>query len=268
MKKTILTLALAAFATTGFTQTKISAKGSDTIGAKLMPRLAEAYKTAGNDVTFEIEDKGSSSAFTNLEGGTADFGMSSRSVKEEEKEMFTAKGQELKEHVAAIDMIAVIVNEANGVDSLTMEQVEGIFTGDITDWSQVGGKPGKITAYTRNETSGTYKTFQEMGMSKRDYGSDSQKMEGNEPIATETASNAGGIGYVGLAYATKEGIKAISIDGVEPVPANKADYPLARELYYYTIGAPEGEVGEFLTWAMTSEEASEIVADVGFIPAN
>jgi len=246
MKKTILALALAALATNGVAQTKIAAKGSDTIGAKLMPRLTDAYKEAGNDVTFEIEDKGSSSAFTNLLGGTADFGMSSRSVKDEEKEMFTSKGQELKEHVAAVDMIAVIVNEANGIEDLTLEQVEGIFTGDITDWSQVGGKPGKITAYTRNETSGTYKTFQKLGMSKRDYGTDSQKMEGNEPIATETASNEGGIGYVGLAYATKEGVKAVKIDGIEPVPANKATYPLARALFYYTIGDPEGEVGKFL----------------------
>ena len=149
MKKlVVLSLAAAAFAGSAVAEDKLAVKGSDTLGAKMMPRLGDAYKAAGNAVTFEIEDKGSSTAFTNLEAGTADIGMSSRAAKDSEKEKFAAKGQELIGHVAATDMIAVIVNESNPVKNLTLEQIEGIFTGDITDWSELGGTPGKISPHT------------------------------------------------------------------------------------------------------------------------
>ncbi len=269
MRKAIVAaVAFGLLAFSASAQDKLSVKGSDTINAKLLPRLADAYEAAGNAITFEIEDKGSSSAFTNLAAGTADIGCSSREVDESEREKFTAKGQELMEFVAAIDMIGVVVNEKNRVDELSIEQVEGIFTGEITDWSEVGGKPGKINAYTRNETSGTYASFQEMAMSGRDYGADTQKMEGNEQIATEVAEDVNGIGYVGKAYVGKEGLKTVAIDGVAFDEKNKTSYGIARKLYYYTIGAPKGAAAEFLLWAMHSPVAAEIVSDTGFIPAN
>jgi len=95
--------------------------------------------------------------------------------------------------------MAVIVNSANPVNKLTKKQMEQIFAGDITDWSAVGGAPGKISIYTRNTSSGTYKEFQAMAMSKRDYAQSSQKMAGNEQIAAEVGRNPSGVGYVGLA---------------------------------------------------------------------
>lgn len=268
MKALAIALSLgAALAVTATAQNKITIKGSDTLGAKMVPQLAEAYKAAGNDVDFDIAAEGSSQAFTALEAGTAEIGMSSRSAKEEEKNKFTAAGKELVEHVAGVDMMAVIVNEGNGVDNLTLKQVEGIFTGDITDWSEVGGKPGKIAAYTRNTASGTYKTFQKLAMNKRDYGSETQKMAGNEQIASEVAQDASGIGYVGLAYADKPGLKSVKVDGVEGSPAHKAEYPLSRNLYYYTIGQPTGEAKKFLDWATSDPLAMKVVKKVGFIPA-
>ncbi|MGC6426981.1 MAG: phosphate ABC transporter substrate-binding protein [Akkermansiaceae bacterium] len=246
-------------------QDKIVMKGSDTLGAKMVPQLKEAYLASGKNVAFEIAAEGSSQAFTNLLAGTCNIGMSSRDVKSTEKDSFVAKGESLVEHVAAWDMIAVVVNKDNGVKNLTLKQVEGIFTGDITDWSEVGGKPGKISAYTRNTASGTYKTFQKLAMSKRDYGSGTQKMAGNEQIATETAGNVNGIGYVGLAYAEKEGLKAIKVEGVAPKPRKKADYPLSRKLYYYTVGEPKGAAADFIKWATTAEKANEVIEKVGFI---
>ncbi|MEN8869388.1 MAG: phosphate ABC transporter substrate-binding protein [Akkermansiaceae bacterium] len=247
---------------------KLVIMGSDTLGAKMVPQLKEAYVAAGNTTDFEIAAEGSSQAFTNLLAGTANIGMSSRDAKDEEKNKFTAKGQTLVEHVAGWDMIAVIINDKNGVRNLTLEQVEGIFTGDIKDWSEVGGKAGKISVYTRNTASGTYKTFQKLGMAKRDYGSESKKMAGNEQIATEVAANENGIGYVGLAYAGKDGLRSAKIDGVSAKPRKKADYSLSRKLYYYTIGEPAGEAKTFLDWATTSEEAKAIITKVGFIPVD
>ena len=246
-------------------QTKLVIKGSDTLGAKMVPQLAEAYKAAGNNVSFEIAAEGSSTCFTSLLGGTADFGMSSRGIKSSEKDNFASSGKEALEHVAGVDMIAVIVNEANGVKSLTKEQVEGIFTGNITDWSEVGGKAGTINAYTRNTSSGTYKTFQKLAMDKNDYGENTQKMAGNEQISQEVAKDTNGIGYVGLAYVGGDGIASASIDGVQPTPENASEYALSRNLYYYTLGEPTGEAAKFLKWAMTAPEAATIINKVGFI---
>lgn len=255
-------------AASSFAQDKIVFKGSDTLGAKMVPQLTEAYAAAGNKVGFEIAAEGSSAAFSNLLAGTGDIGMSSRDAKDEEKDAFTAKGEELVETVAGYDMIAVIVNKENGVRDLTLKQIEGIFTGDITDWSEVGGKAGTISAYTRNTTSGTYKSFQGMAMDKRDYGSSTNKMAGNEQIAEEVANNPNGIGYVGLAYADKDGLKSVKVEGEAAKPKNKDTYPLSRSLYYYTVGQPDGEAKKFLDWATTSEKAAEVVETVGFIPAS
>ena len=245
-------------------QSKIVIKGSDTLGAKMVPQLTAVYKAMGNATDFEIAAEGSSTAFTSLLEGTADIGMSSRGAKDGEKDSFTAKGKELVEHVAGIDMIAVIVHEGNSVKNLTEKQIEGIFTGEITDWSELGGKKGPISVYTRNTSSGTYKSFQEMAMNKRDYGSSTQKMAGNEAIASEVSKNVNGIGYVGLAYSKNDGIEAVKVDG-RGLDAPGA-YPLSRKLYYYTVGQPQGEVAKFLTWAETDETARKVIAKVGFIP--
>lgn len=267
MKKTLATLAVAALAMGANAEDKIVIKGSDTLGAKMVPQLAEAYKEAGNEISFEIAAEGSSTAFTHLQASPADIGMSSRNIKDSEVEAFTAKGMEIKDWTAAYDMIGVIVNEKNGVENLTLEQIEGIFTGDITDWSEVGGDAGPISVYTRNTSSGTYKSFQGMAMSKRDYGEDTQKMAGNEQIAEEVTKNANGIGYVGLAYTEKDGIKTVSVDDVACEPKNAADYPVARSLHYYTVkGKLSDAAAKFLAWATSDDKAGEIVERVGFIP--
>lgn len=268
MKKSIALLAAVALVSGVQAEDKIVIKGSDTLGAKMVPQLAEAYKEAGHDVTFEIAAEGSSTAFTHLAAEPDGIGMSSRNIKDSEVEDFTAKGMEVKDWVAAYDMIGVIVNEKSPVTNLTLEQVEGIFTGDITDWSEVGGDAGPISVYTRNTSSGTYKSFQEMAMNERDYGADTQKMAGNEQIAAEVAGNANGIGYVGLAYTDKDGLKPVSVDDVEFKAENAKDYPIARSLHYYTIVGKLSDAGaKFLAWATSDEKAAEIVERVGFIPA-
>ena len=268
MKKIFTLLALVSLFTGANAEDKLVIKGSDTLGAKMVPQLAEAYKAAGNEVSFEIAAEGSSTAFTNLLAGTGDIGMSSRNIKDSEVEEFTSKGMEIKDWVAAYDMIGVIVNEKSGIEELTIEQIQGIFTGDITDWSEVGGDAGPISVYTRNTSSGTYKSFQEMAMDKRYYGSDTQKMAGNEQIAEEVAKNDNGIGYVGLAYTDKDGIKAVSVDGVELKPENAKDYAIARSLHYYTIKGKLSDAGtKFLVWATTDKKAAEVVERVGFISA-
>ena len=267
MKRILLTgLVLTAIAFSARAD-RLVIKGSDTLGAKLVPQLAEEFKSQHPDTTFDIAAEGSATGFAALIDKTADIGMASRPAKPEEITTAKAKGVDLKPTTVAYDGIAVIVNAANPIKGLTRKQVEQIFTGDITDWSAVGGSPGKLSTYTRNTSSGTYAEFKELAMKKRDYARDSQKMAGNEQIASEVAKNANGVGYVGLAYTKAEGIKVVPIDGILPSKETVLDktYPYARPTFFYTNGEPAGTAKEFIDFT-ASDAGQKIVAQVGFVP--
>jgi phosphate transport system substrate-binding protein len=242
-------------------------KGSDTLGAKLVPQLSEAYKAAHPDVSFNIAAEGSTTGIAAIIDGTADIGMASRRAFPTEVSAAAANGRSLKPTIVAYDGIAVIVNSSNGVTALTKKQVEQIFTGEITDWSAVGGKPGPISIYTRNTSSGTYSDFAKMAMSGKNYAGTAQKMAGNEEIASEVGKNANGVGYVGMAYLNASGVKALAINGVKPSISTVQDhsYALSRSTFYYTNGAPTGEAAAFLAFTV-SPAGQKIVEEVGFAP--
>jgi len=266
MKGLLLTFLALAGATIGRADT-IVIKGSDTLGAKLVPQLAEQFKSQHPGATFDIAAEGSATGFAALIDKTAAIGMASRPAKPEEIANGKAKGVEMKETIVAYDGIAVIVNTANPIKGLTKKQVEQIFTGDITDWSAVGGSGGKISVYTRNTSSGTYAEFKELAMKKRDYAPDSQKLAGNEQIAQEVSKNPNGVGYVGLAYTKANGIKVVPIDGASPSKESvlAKSYAYARPTFYYTNGEPTGVVKEFIDFTV-NPEGQKIVEQVGFVP--
>jgi phosphate transport system substrate-binding protein len=269
MKPTIVVLASAAGLLLSNTTKadRLVIKGSDTLGAKLVPQLAEQFKTQHPDATFDIAAEGSTTGFAALIDSTAQIGMASRPAKPEEIAAAKAKNVTLKETTVAYDGMAVIVSEANPIKNLTKRQVEQIFTGEVGDWSAVGGSGGAISIYTRNTSSGTYSEFKEMAMKKRDYAPSSQKMAGNEQIAAEVGKNPNGIGYVGLAYTKAKGVKVVSIDGASPSveSVQKKQYPYSRATFYYTNGEPTGLVKDFLDFTL-SDAGQKIVANVGFVP--
>jgi phosphate transport system substrate-binding protein len=266
MKMLQILFAAALIASPAFAQ-KLVIKGSDTLGAKLVPQLAEEYKARNPGVSFEIAAEGSTTGISAIIDGTAQIGMSSRRAKPTEMSGAQAKGVSMKPIIVAYDGIAVILNANNPLSELTKRQVEQIFTGEITDWSAVGGTPGRISIYTRNTSSGTYSDFKELAMKKRDYARSSQKMAGNEQIAAEVGRNPNGIGYVGLAYMNAPGTKIATIDGGAPtkeaVLAKK--YPYARPTFYYTNGEPTGEAAKFVEFTL-SDEGQRIASQVGFVP--
>ena len=266
MKTTLLLTAALTLATAASAQ-KLVIKGSDTLGAKLVPVLAEEYKAKHPGTSFEIAAEGSTTGITAIIDGTAQIGMSSRRARPTEMSGATAKGVTLKPTVVAYDGMAVIVNANSPISKLTLRQVEQIFTGDVTDWSGVGGKAGKISIYTRNTASGTYSDWKELAMKRREYASSSQKMAGNEQIASEVAKNPNGVGYVGLAYINAAGIKVVAIDGVLPsketVLAKK--YAYARPTFYYTNGEPSGEAAKFIDFTL-SDTGQQIADKLGFVP--
>ena len=231
-----------------------------------MPTLKEAYVAQHPGVSFEIAAEGSTTGIAAVIDGTAQIGMSSRRAKSTEMSAATAKGVTLKPTIVAHDGIGIIVNKDNPLSKLSKRQVEQIFAGDITDWSAVGGKPGKISIYTRNTSSGTYSDFKQLAMNNRDYAKSSQKMAGNEQIAAEVGKNANGIGYVGLAYLTAPGLKVVPVEGVLPTKETvlKLAYPYARPTFYYTNGTPTGEAAKFVEFTL-SAEGKRIAEKVGFV---
>src|SRR5437016_9711203 len=268
MKLTHLILTLAVGF--GFAEAKadrLVIKGSDTLGAKLVPQLAEHFKAEHPGTTFDIAAEGSTTGIAAIIDGTAEIGMSSRRAKSSEVGAAASKGKNMKPTIVAYDGIAVIVNSANSVKTLTKKQVEQIFAGDVTDWSAVGGSGGRISIYTRNTSSGTYSDFKELAMKKRDYAGGSQKMAGNEQIAAEVAKNPNGVGYVGLAYTKAGGVKVMPIDGVLPSvqSVHAKTYPYARPTFYYTNGDPTGLAKLFLDFTI-SGAGQKIVQQVGFVP--
>jgi phosphate transport system substrate-binding protein len=267
MKKLFVTVLVGISALTVARGDAIVIKGSDTLGAKLVPQLAEQFKAQHPGTSFDIAAEGSATGFAALIDKTAAIGMASRPAKPEEIANGKAKGVDLKEKIVAYDGIAVIVNTANSIKGLTKKQVEQIFTGEITDWSAVGGSGGKISVYTRNTSSGTYAEFKELAMKKRDYAPDSQKLAGNEQIAQEVGKNPNGVGYVGLAYTKASGIRVVPIDGASPSKESvlAKSYPYARPTFFYTNGEPTGVVKEFIDFTV-GPEGQKIVEQVGFVP--
>lgn len=266
MKTTLLLLAALSAASVASAQ-KLVIKGSDTLGAKLVPTLAEEYKAKHPGVSFEIAAEGSTTGLAAIIDGTAQIGMSSRRARTTEASAAQAKGVTLQPIIVAYDGMAVIVNANNPLAKLSLRQVEQIFTGDVTDWSAIGGKPGKISVYTRNTSSGTYQDWKDLAMKKRDYAKSSQKMAGNEQIAAEVAKNPNGIGYVGLAYIHVPGIKVVPIDGVLPSKETvlSKQYAYARPTFYYTNGEATGEAARFIEFTL-SDAGQQIVQKIGFVP--
>lgn len=263
----IATVAFSLTAMLNATETLVI-KGSDTLGAKMVPQLAEAFKAKmeqqGVDVAFEIAAEGSATGVASIIDATAEIGMSSRDPKDKEVAKAKAKGVDMKAITVAKDGIAIIVNETSPLESITLEEIELIFSGDVTDWSGISTQTGTISAYTRNTSSGTYAVFQKMGMSSRDYGLETQKMAGNEQIAAEVAKNPNGIGYVGLAYINTPGVKVLPVEGSAP---DAADYPLARPLYYLinTNQSLSTTANDFIGFTF-SPEGQSIISSVHFLP--
>ncbi len=275
MKKIILSTLFGCVAALSVTAAdKLVIKGSDTLGAKLVPQLAEAFRAQVPGVVFEIAAEGSTTGIAAITDGTADIGMSSRRAKPTELSAAQAKGVTMKPLVVAYDGMAVVVNANNPLAQLSLRQVEQIFTGDVKDWGAVGGNPGPISVYTRNTSSGTYQDWKDLAMKRRDYASSSQKMAGNEQIAAEVSRNPSGIGYVGIAYVDAPGIKVIAIiakDGQAVLPSvatvRAKTYPYARPTFFYTNGDAQGLAARFVDFLL-SPTGSELVAKAGFVPVN
>lgn len=249
----------------------ITIKGSDTV-LPLSQKEAEAYMKEHPETAITIVGGGSGVGISSLLEQTTDIAMSSRPVKMDEKLKFKSKNINLVEVIIANDALAVVVNPNNPVDKLTHEQIADIFTGKITNWKEVGGKDAKIICYSRETSSGTYEFFKEHVMDKKNYASTVLNMPATGAIIQSISQTEGAIGYVGLAYITKD-VKhvAVSYDHgknyVAPLIANAEDgsYPISRPLYYYFSEDKKETVSGFVDY-IKSAKGQQLILEVGYVP--
>ena len=258
-------------------QKAIQNKGSDTI-VNIALAWAEAYRDVAPDVSIAVTGGGSGTGIASLINGTVDIANASRAMKESEIEEAQANGFDPIEHVIAIDALAIILNLENPVSELTIDQLADIYTGRVTNWKEVGGNDAPIVLLSRETNSGTHVYFLEEVVRK---GEDSEDifapqtllMPSSVGITSELRRNPNAIGYDGLGYVDPEHEKIVAVarDADSPYIAPTVEtasagiYPLARNLFMYTAGEPEGVIADYLNWIL-SPTGQEIVAQLGFVP--
>jgi phosphate transport system substrate-binding protein len=272
MKKTILTLTVAALAALTAQAGNLTVKGSDTM-VILAQKWAEVYMGKNAGTKIQVTGGGTGTGFAALQNQTADLCNASRKIKAKEIENCQkAFNKRPTEYKVAIDGLSVYVSADNAVKELSMEQLELIFTGKIKNWKEVGGADAPITVYSRENSSGTYEFFKEHVLKGKDFASSAQTMPGTAAVLQAVAKDKNGIGYGGAAYGV--GAKHLSIKAdenspaVEPTEENVVGqkYPIWRHLYIYLNPAlDKGEVGAYLKW-IRSDEGQAVVKDVGYFP--
>jgi phosphate transport system substrate-binding protein len=271
--------------------------GSNTIGSELAPALAEAFLAkkgatqvvrrgttdpehtivagmlAGKELDIDVVAHGSATAFEGLAAKNCDIGMASRAINASELAKLASEGDlrsPATEHVIALDGIAVIVNPNSKLRTLDRTALHNIFTGAITDWSAVGGAPGPIKVYARDDKSGTYDTFKNLVLGGDKLVASAQRFSSSEQLADNVATDPAAIGFIGLAYIRSAKALAVGDTGTETMmptsfTVTTEDYLLSRRLYFYTPASPgTALVPELVSFAM-SAQGQTVVRDAGFV---
>jgi len=246
---------------------KLTLQGSTTV-LPVAQRAAEDFMKKYPAVNVTVRGGGSGTGINSLLAGTTDIANSSRPMKRSEKEKLASTGGSAVEYKVAIDGLALIVNPSNPVNNLTLQQAKDIFTGEVTNWSEVGGKDEKIVLVSRDTASGTYESFKELVLKGANPAATALLQASNQAVATTVGQTPNAIGYIGLGYVSDK-TKPLTVNGVQPTveTVKKGKYPVRRYLYMYTNGQAKGLAGSFINFVF-SAEGQKIVAEEGFVPLN
>ena len=275
-----VTLLLSALLTSMAPQarTLIQNKGSDTL-VNVAQAWAEAYPTVNPDVAVAVSGGGSGTGIAAMINGTVDIANASRKMKTKEMDLAKKNGQSPVEHVVGYDALAVFIHKDNPVKSMSLAQLKDIYGRDpkVTKWSYMGitvpGCKDKIVVVSRQNNSGTYVYFKETVLGKKGkYRQGTLDMHGSKDVVDLVEKTPCAIGYSGLAYATDH-LKSVCIatDGAEacvsPSVATASDrsYPIARPLFMYTNGEPQGAIKEYMDW-IQSDAGQCILKNKGYAP--
>lgn len=253
---------------------KINIKGSSAIGNELAKDWAQDFMSSHSGTVVLIETKGTSTGFQALIKGEAEIAAASRPANDKEKEEATKAGFSLdsseSEHIIGFDAIAIVVNSDNPVNQLTVAQLKNIFTGKVTEWSQVGGKSGAIKVVLRPKELGAYELVKDIVLGKdTPFLAGAEEIKENGKLSEKIREDKNAIGFVALGGvgATKPlkiAATATTIaTGPSEVTIRNKSYLLNRNLYLYTHGAPQGIVKEFIDYALGAGQ--DAVANRSFV---
>jgi phosphate transport system substrate-binding protein len=240
--------------------------GSTTVGP-IADAFAEYFKSINPKLEITVKKTGSGDGAAALIDGRCDVATMSRFMKPEEFTKAVTNNVFPVAWTIAMDGVCVVVHPSNPVKGLTSDQVRDIYTGKITNWSQVGGPSLPIVVISRDTSSGTYETFETLIMKKQPMAAGVEYVNANPQAQARVKTTAGAIGYVGLGFL--EGVKALQIDGVMPTKQTVANgtYPLTRPLFLFTNGFPKlgSAVHKFVTFYL-SEKGQELIEAKDFVP--
>lgn len=286
MRRNILFILLGLFAVacgprtdTGRDRVLIQNKGSDTL-VNVAQAWAEAYKEIDPNVAVAVSGGGSGTGISAMINGTVDLANSSRSMKDQEMEMARSRSIEPVEWIVGYDALAVYLHPSNPIESFTLAQLAEIYGEgpSIKSWGDLGIEipgcsSGEIVRVSRQNNSGTYVYFKDAVLGKqRDYELGSRDMHGSKDVVDLVQNTPCAIGYSGLAYATAQvKMPCIAVDDASDCITPSAEtaidrsYPIARPLFMYTAGQPEGAIKKYLDWIL-SDAGQCIISDKGYAP--
>lgn len=220
--------------------------------------LAEEYMILNPDYQIDIQGGGSSAGITAAQSQSADIGMSSRGLKDEENSLWSIE--------IAKDGLVIIVHPENSVDNLDLEQIKDIYTGQITEWSQVGGSNSKIHLIAREEGSGTRSAFTELVMGDEEITPKAIVQDSNGSVMQLVSGDPNAIGFISLGLVNDE-VKALDLDGVEATAENimNDSYKLARPFLFVTNNEPTGLTKSFIDFTL-SIEGQQLLSNEGLVP--
>jgi phosphate transport system substrate-binding protein len=254
----------------GYSQEKITVKGSDTM-VILAQKWAELYMKNNPSAAIQVTGGGSGVGITALINGTTDICNASRPMKQAEIEKLKARYNTLGVQIpCAKDGITIFLNDANKVEELSLKQLSDIYQGKIKNWKELGGNDAEIRLYGRENSSGTYAYFHDEVV-KADYAASVQTLPGTAAVVNAVKKDVNGIGYGGAAYAVgvkharvkKDAGSQATLPSTENIA--KGTYPITRYLYMYLKNRPTGEIKKYIDWIL-SPEGQMIVTEVGYFP--
>lgn len=246
--------------------TTITFDGSTTVGP-IAKAFAE-YMMRNHGINVTVAESGSGNGARGILNGTCDIGTLSRFMTEGEFKACAERGVMPVAHVVALDGLPIIVHPSNPIDNLTLQQVQDIYTGKIKNWKELGGPDLAIVTISRDTSSGTYETFQQVVMGKERIAEGCEYVGSNGQMRARVQATPAAIGFAGIGFLDRT-IKALQINGVAPTveTVQSGEYPIARGLYFFTNGYPR--MGTMLYRLVTlhlTRDGQEMIQEIGFVP--
>jgi phosphate transport system substrate-binding protein len=264
-KQVALVAALWVFGAGAAIADNVVIKGSTTV-LPIAQATLEAFMKANPGAKLSLSGGGSGEGIKALIDGSTDIANSSREIKKTESELAKSKGVNPLETVVAIDAIVPIVNPKNSVKNLSLDQLNQIYQGKITNWKEVGGEDLDIVVISRDSSSGTFEAWGELVLKGAKVTPRAQLQASNGAIVQAVSKNKYALGYIGLGYLDKT-VKGLSVNGVRATEktALSKEYPVSRFLYMYTNGEPKGETAKYVQFVL-SAAGQALVKKEGFVP--